>query len=241
MDDLQKPSASVFPVPRIAESAGGVSAARETGTAHSPAHIQAPFAPLATVSDAVSLASAPAIAAMRDRLILPGHGSAAASPDTFAAIDAAGTTAPTPSTTWIHAGPRQAEAGYLDPSLGWVGVRAESSGSTLHASILPGTTEAAQTLSAHLASLNAYVAVHHGESSHVSIVAPNQGEVPTGAQHQSGDGRGTQHERPREPATQHTSAKDPVAGSGASAQVHQTQLEPVLVALSTGAHISVMA
>jgi hypothetical protein len=46
-----------------------------------------------------------------------------AASDTFSALDIAGSM---PASTWLHAGVRHAEAGYLDPSLGWVGVRAEA-------------------------------------------------------------------------------------------------------------------
>jgi len=58
---------------------------------------------------------------------------------------------------WVRAGPRHAEAGFEDPVLGWVGVRADWSGSGIHASIVPATTEAAQVLGDHMRGLNDYL------------------------------------------------------------------------------------
>src|SRR6202000_1105373 len=60
--------------------------------------------------------------------------------DTFAALDAD----PGPAaSTWTHTSPRQVEAGYQDPSLGWVSVRADLTPGGLHASVVPNSPEAA--------------------------------------------------------------------------------------------------
>jgi len=91
--------------------------------------------------------------------------------DTFAALDSA---AGQPETTWLHASARHAEAGYLDPSLGWVSVRADASTNGLHASVVPSSPEAAQTLSTHLADLNSYLAEHHGSAITASLASPEQ-------------------------------------------------------------------
>jgi hypothetical protein len=147
------------------------------------------------------------------------------------------TPAATPSTTWVHAGTHQAEAGYLDPSLGWVGVRAQASGVTVHAAIVPGSTEAAQALSGHLAGLNTWVAEHHGDSMHVTMDAPGHRETGVAADGQS---NARNQQQPREAPAQQasfnqasprpitTTARDPV----------QTQWAPPS---ATGAHISVLA
>ncbi len=97
--------------------------------------------------------------------------------DPFAELDAHGTE---PAATWLQAGTHHAEAGYLDPSLGWVGVRAQSSGSALHAAILPGSGEAAQTLGGHLTALNSFMSEHHGRSSTVTLASPDQGQPQGG-------------------------------------------------------------
>jgi hypothetical protein len=91
--------------------------------------------------------------------------------DPFAALDARTADA---ATTWLQAGTHHAEAGYLDPSLGWVGVRAETRGSALHAAILPGSGEAAQALGGHLTALNSFMTEQHGRSSTVTLASPDQ-------------------------------------------------------------------
>jgi hypothetical protein len=114
---------------------------------------------------------------------------AASSPsETFSALDA---THVMPGSTWTHTGARHAEAGYLDPSLGWVGVRAENTGAAVHASILAGSAEAAGALDTHLAGLNSFVAVHHGSGSTVTIASPDQ-HAFGGSLSQSGEGSARQ-------------------------------------------------
>lgn len=75
--------------------------------------------------------------------------------DVIAALDRDAGNAPV---HWIHATPQRAEAGFHDPSLGWVSVRAQADGSSVHASIVPTSSEAAQVLSSHLATLNTHLA-----------------------------------------------------------------------------------
>jgi len=80
------------------------------------------------------------------------------SAETFAALDA---TAAPGKPAWIHTGAQQAEAGFQDPDLGWVGVRADSSGGGIHAELVAGSADASQALSGHMAGLNAFLAEHH--------------------------------------------------------------------------------
>jgi hypothetical protein len=103
--------------------------------------------------------------------------------DAFAALD---TRTADAATTWLQTGTHHAEAGYLDPSLGWVGVRAESSGSALHAAILPGSGEAAQALGGHLTALNSFMAEQHGRSSTVTLASPDQNQMQSGFSHSGG-------------------------------------------------------
>jgi hypothetical protein len=151
--------------------------------------------------------------------------------DTFSALDAPSAM---PTTTWLHAGPRHAEAGYLDPVLGWVGVRAESAGASVHAAIITGSADAARALDTHLAGLNSFMAEHHGQSSTVTI-------APSGQQHfsddfnQSGQGTG-QQQAPEDhpnttPAPLAVRSNTPIE----SASESQTTYTPA------GAHISVVA
>jgi hypothetical protein len=115
--------------------------------------------------------------------------------DPFAVLDARGM----PSSTWLQAGAHHAEAGYLDPSLGWVGVRAEANGNVLHAAILPGSGEAAQALGTHLTALNSFMAEHHGRSSTVTLESPDQGQtqgglIYSGGHHGEGSGQQQPHQ-----------------------------------------------
>lgn len=88
--------------------------------------------------------------------------------DTFAALDSDATKA-TP--TWVHRGAQSAEAGYQDPTLGWVSVRADASSGGVHAVLVPSSADAAQALGGHLAGLNAYMAEHHSTVSPVTVAS----------------------------------------------------------------------
>lgn len=107
--------------------------------------------------------------------------------ETFAALDA-GNTVGAPS--WVHAGGHQAEAGFEDPALGWVSVRADMNAGSVHAAVVPGTAEAAQELSGHLAGLNAYLSEQHTLVATVSMAAPGNGGVPIGPDQGTGHGAG---------------------------------------------------
>lgn len=109
-------------------------------------------------------------------------------PDPFASIDA-GRNVPAP--TWIHAGARHAEAGYLDPSLGWISVRADAATSGVHAALVPASSEAAQVLGNHLAGLNNYLAERHGDAATVTMAAP---------QDFAGSGANAQQQQERQPS-----------------------------------------
>jgi hypothetical protein len=111
---------------------------------------------------------------LRREFVNPASPAVPAQADTFAALDAA---PPAPVATWVHAGANRAEAGYLDPTLGWVAVRAEAPGNLLHASIVPSTPEAAQALGSHLAGLNTYLADHRGAAAQLTIATPESGQA----------------------------------------------------------------
>jgi hypothetical protein len=63
-----------------------------------------------------------------------------------------------PGQQWAHARAHFAEAGFQDPSLGWISVRATRDPAGLHALVVSPSPEAERTLSAHLSGLNAYLA-----------------------------------------------------------------------------------
>lgn len=97
--------------------------------------------------------------------------------ETFAALDRLDS-APRP--TWIQAGAHRAEAGYLDPSLGWVAVRAEAHGTSVQAALIPGSTHAAAELAPQLPALNAHLA-HHGTQANITMASPD-GSTGSGQQ-----------------------------------------------------------
>ena len=219
------------------------------GTAYAPAGLHAAHPIPAAALDATLSTPAPATFSQPAIRIAnnPSPIQAASPPaahDTFAALDAA---ASAPAAGWIHTGARHAEAGYLDPALGWVSVRAEASSGALHAVIVPGSSEAAQTLAGHLAGLNSYLAERHGPGSHASMAAPQaaSGDAAFG---QAGPGSG------RDPSQQNApqpGAADPVHDETAShpavRATHNPALDPAVNAdastgfIRGGSHISVMA
>jgi len=73
--------------------------------------------------------------------------------ETFTALD----TDAAHGASWLHAGTHSAEAGFEDPALGWVSVRADLAAGGVQAAVVPGTAEAAQALSPHMAGLNSYL------------------------------------------------------------------------------------
>jgi len=105
--------------------------------------------------------------------------------EAFATLDAEGATG---KPTWIHAGAQRAEAGFQDPALGWVGVRADTSGGGVHAELVPGSADALQALGGHLAGLNAYLAEHHTPVETLTLTAPESGWAGLGSDKGAGEG-----------------------------------------------------
>jgi hypothetical protein len=105
--------------------------------------------------------------------------------ETFAALD---TDTGTGTPTWIHAGAQQAEAGFQDSTLGWVGVRADVSSGGIHASLVSGTAEAAQMLSGHLAGLNTYLAEQHTPVETLTLATAGNGGSELSADQGSNSG-----------------------------------------------------
>jgi hypothetical protein len=176
----------------------------------------------------------------------PGpHATAATSePDSreaFATLDAGGATG---KPTWIHAGAQRAEAGFKDPALGWVGIRADASGSGVHAELVASSADAAQTLGGHLAGLNAYLADHHTPVETLTLASSESGWSASGNDMGSGEGtqQGAGHQTGQE-TTQNADSETQFASSTTSelpawsvGRDRNTQ-----AARLDGNHISVMA
>lgn len=218
--------------------------ARSSGTFEPAQHaihpVEGQSASLST--DAASLTRDPAGArgAMNVAAASAGGSSSSAvgssAHETFSALDAEAA----PGTpTWIHAGAQRAEAGFQDPVLGWVGVRADTGGGGVHASLVPGSTDAAEALGSHLAGLNAYLAEHHTSVDPVTVAAPENGSATGMDQsanqnmHQgAGQNTGSQ-------ASPQTSA---TAATGPELPAHATSSDATTPAIAPGGlHISVMA
>jgi len=107
----------------------------------------------------------------------------------FAAMDG---DAPAGSVTWLHTGASRAEAGFDDPTLGWVGVRADLGGGGVHASLVPGSAEAAQALGGHLAGLNLYLAERHAGVAPVTVASQEYGGAATNTPQGGGSESGAQ-------------------------------------------------
>jgi hypothetical protein len=170
--------------------------------------------------------------------------------ETFATLDAE---AASGNPTWIHTSAQRAEAGYNDPILGWVGVRADAGGSGVHAEVVAGSADAAQALGSHMAGLNAYLAEHHTAVETLTLTSSESGWTGMGSDKGAGDGmqQGTGQQTGQETA-QGTYAGFQSRPSHDSSVQSQTAL-PELPAITGGLngntqtagqgniHISVMA
>jgi hypothetical protein len=161
--------------------------------------------------------------------------------DTFAALDAGGAEG---RTTWIHAGAQQAEAGYQDSTLGWVSVRANASGGSVHAELAAGSADAAQALGSHMAGLSAYLAEHHTPVETLTVTAPEPG-LSSGQSADQGMQQGAGQQTGQEMAqnTGSGSASTTISPAATSAlPTSQTEWDASASPAGPGsAHISVMA
>ncbi|MGA8041611.1 MAG: hypothetical protein WCA37_02295 [Terracidiphilus sp.] len=172
-------------------------------------------ASLAPASGALSPPSvvAPAASAPAE----PGAGASGpgATQQTFAALDAAGDhVAP----AWVHTSAHQAEAGFQDPNLGWVSVRAHGSAGGIHAALVPGSAEAAQALSSHLAGLQAYLNDRQTPLQSLHVAQPEgfrMGQGGQGPGQGAGQGAGHGAGQGQDPsAGQHSSGRDGLPHAG---------------------------
>jgi hypothetical protein len=176
----------------------------------------------------------------------PGPGASAqiassmSTADTFSALDgASGSMRP----TWIHAGAHQAEAGFEDPALGWVSVRAGVNAGGISAVVVPGSTDATEALGAHMAGLHDYLAEQHSPVETLTLgMAVNSGTdagLSQGMQNQ-GQQQSAQDNTANAPAM---SSIQPAARAAVPTQAtHMSSDESPAVQLGSGGrHISVMA
>jgi hypothetical protein len=174
--------------------------------------------------------------------VVAGTSSQASVGDTFTALDRESSLG-TPA--WTHAGGQHAEAGFQDPDLGWVGVRADLNTSGIHATLVPSSADAAQSLSGHLAGLSSHLVEQQAPLASLSMASPGESGIENGMgqgmqQGAEGNAQGNaaaesqataQTDRPLEAST---STQVATAESGvADTQAYPGELR--------GRHISVMA
>lgn len=230
--------------PAAADDKKAVAGRVEPSSLSSSIHAAATASPEHGVSSQSATASLDAAAQSRGQAELKSSAgtaapsSAAASPDShdpFAELDS-GTTPASPS--WIRAGAHSAEAGYQDPSLGWVGVRAEVSGGDIHASLVPGSADAAQVLSSHLAGLNSYLAEQHAPVATLTMSTSAESQRDAGA------GQGAQQQEQNHGSGAQTQPATAAPASTAAARTAATadsDSGPIETVNPASRYVSVMA
>jgi hypothetical protein len=173
-------------------------------------------------------------ASTSERQLNAPHHAVATAGDPFSALDVAHAT---PPLTWIHAGGHHAEAGYLDPALGWIGIRADAAGNGIHAALVPASAEAAQVLGSHVAGLNAYLTEHHREPATVTMGAPQDGREGLGNGSRDGSSARQQDRRTGETRTEERA----LAGISPRGAVDAAGTTVARAPTLAGKHISVMA
>ncbi len=171
-----------------------------------------------------------------------GTSAAPGAQETFAALDSA---SGLKATTWVHAGAQRAEAGFQDPALGWVSVRADAGSGGIHASLVPSSADAAQALGGHLAGLSAHLVEHHTPVETLTLAAPEGRALDTGMERngnqnmQQGSGQGAE---PRQESGTGAELTGVAPAIHPAARVTGGGLEAALAAARPGGgHISVMA
>lgn len=158
-------------VPASARLRAGISGEKPM----TPLHTGSSYAPVAPLHDEEALHASVAGYALpqnaKSPTAAPSPVHAAASVhEEFASLDS---TVPPAPMTWKSAGMNRAEAGFRDPSLGWVTVRAQADAGGVHATLVPATADAGQILGGHLASLNAYMADRLPHLGSVTLSTPD--------------------------------------------------------------------
>jgi hypothetical protein len=145
--------------------------------------------------------------------------------------------------TWTHAAPRQAEAGFEDPSLGWVSVRAGLNAGSISAVVVPGSADATQALGAHMAGLHDYLADQHSPVESLALAtAQNSGADAgwgQGMQHQSQQQSG--QDSPANAQILNAAAEDSTAAPSFERMRLSGDESPAVLQAEGGRYISVMA
>lgn len=82
-----------------------------------------------------------------------------------------------PTSAWTHAATTKVEAGFQDPSLGWVGVRATADSNGVHAAVLPSSPDASRMLGGSMEDLGAYLTEQHHSVQSLTMAPPPSAEA----------------------------------------------------------------
>lgn len=115
---------------------------------------------------------------------------ASGAPDPFAALDAGNRNGPM---SWTSAGPRHAEAGFADPALGWVAVRADLHNGNVHAAVVAESADSATALGRELTGLSAHLEQRQIPVESIAMAAASGNEMTFGhaLQHDARQGGGS--------------------------------------------------
>ncbi len=169
--------------------------------------------------------------------------SPASAQDTFGALDRE-TSMGVP--TWTHAAGQHAEAGFRDPDLGWVGVRADLSSSGIHATLVPSSSDAAQTLGSHLAGLSSHLADEHAPVASLSMASPGESGADGGVgqrmqQGTDGDAPGNRPDESSANPQKNATAESSMSALAATAESTFSSQTDAYQGDLRGTHISVIA
>jgi hypothetical protein len=110
-------------------------------------------------------------------------------------------------------------------------VRANSSGEGIHASLVPTSAEAGQSLGGHLAGLNTYLDEHHTPVESLTVATPESQSNGMGTNQGTGEQSGQQNAQSGGSSSPDLSSEDSNSATDSA----------VDAALQAGSHISVMA
>jgi hypothetical protein len=137
---------------------------------------------------------------------------------------------------WNHTVPQHAEAGYMDPALGWVTVRADLHGGNVHAAVAGSSPDSATVLGAELSGLNAHLAEKRIPIESLTIGGSPAHEMTSGNATPQGNGeqdaRGSRQGSAQIYTTAHASLVSARSGAIGSEM-------PAVGSTGTGIHISV--
>ena len=163
-------------------------------------------------------------------------GAAPGSQETFAALDGDAAR----GASWLHAGAHSAEAGFEDPALGWVSVRADMAAGSVHAAVVPGTAEAAQALSTHMAGLNTYLNEQRTPVHTLTLAAPG-GDAGSNQDSNQGSARGGGQDSAYRDGSSQPGAQTVPLAAQAFAETARAPVETAPIAARAGTSISLIA